>query len=131
MGNPMLVLDTDHLTALERHGQSTPLFRRLDESLEPLAVTIVTIEEQLRGCLAEIHRRNKDVYDQIAIYRRLESNLAFPASLKTLGWSDTAADIFTDRRRQKIRIGSVDLKIASIAIANDALLLSANLRNFD
>ena len=127
----MLVLDTDHLTALERHGHSTSLFSRLDESLEPLAVTIVTIEEQLRGWLAEIHRRNKDVYDQIAIYRRLETNLAFTASLQTLGWSETAAGIFTDRRRQKIRIGSMDLKIASIAIANDALLLSANLRDFE
>jgi len=33
-------------------------------------------------------------------------------------------------RKQKIRIGSQDLKIAAIAVANDALLLSANLRDF-
>lgn len=35
------------------------------------------------------------------------------------------------RRRQNIRIGSMDIKIASIAIANDALVLSANLRDFE
>ena len=58
MGIPMLILDTDHLSDLERQGRTSPLFRRLDESLEPLAVTIVTIEEQLRGWLAEIHRRS-------------------------------------------------------------------------
>jgi tRNA(fMet)-specific endonuclease VapC len=33
-------------------------------------------------------------------------------------------------RKQRIRIGSQDLKIAAIALTRDALLLSANLRDF-
>jgi tRNA(fMet)-specific endonuclease VapC len=33
-------------------------------------------------------------------------------------------------QRQRIRVGSQDLKIASIALVNDALLLTANLRDF-
>jgi len=33
-------------------------------------------------------------------------------------------------RRAKVRIGTMDLKIASIALVHDALLLSANLRDF-
>ncbi|HTK77885.1 MAG TPA: type II toxin-antitoxin system VapC family toxin, partial [Gemmataceae bacterium] len=41
-----------------------------------------------------------------------------------------AASIFDDLRRQKVRIGSMDLRIAAIALANDALLLSANQRDF-
>ena len=41
-----------------------------------------------------------------------------------------AADAFEQIRSQKIRIGSQDLKIAAIALTRDALLLSANLRDF-
>jgi tRNA(fMet)-specific endonuclease VapC len=45
--------------------------------------------------------------------------------------SRAAADVFRQLRRQKIRIGSRDLKIAAIALAQGALLLSANLRDFE
>jgi tRNA(fMet)-specific endonuclease VapC len=38
--------------------------------------------------------------------------------------------LFAQLRRQKIRIGSQDLKIAAIAMTENALLLSANLRDF-
>jgi tRNA(fMet)-specific endonuclease VapC len=41
-----------------------------------------------------------------------------------------SANIFKALRAQKVRIGTQDLKIAAIAPANDALLLSANLRDF-
>jgi len=39
----------------------------------------------------------------------------------------------TDRspRGQRIRIGTMDLKIASIALVNDALLVTANQRDFE
>jgi tRNA(fMet)-specific endonuclease VapC len=43
---------------------------------------------------------------------------------------DRAADQFTDLRRQRIRIGAMDLKIASIALVNDALLVTSNVRDF-
>ena len=41
-----------------------------------------------------------------------------------------AADRFEQLRRQKIRIGTQDLKIAAVALKMDALLLTANLRDF-
>ena len=44
--------------------------------------------------------------------------------------SQAAADLFVELRRQKVRVGSQDLKIAAIAMAEDALLLSANQRDF-
>jgi tRNA(fMet)-specific endonuclease VapC len=33
-------------------------------------------------------------------------------------------------RQQRIRIGTMDLKIASIALVSDALLVTSNLRDF-
>jgi tRNA(fMet)-specific endonuclease VapC len=41
-----------------------------------------------------------------------------------------AADEFQQLRHQKIRIGTMDLKIASVALVHDALVLTANSRDF-
>ena len=46
-------------------------------------------------------------------------------------FSEAAAEEFTQLRQRRVRIGAMDLKIASIALANGVLLLSANLRNFE
>jgi tRNA(fMet)-specific endonuclease VapC len=39
--------------------------------------------------------------------------------------------LLDDLRRQKLRIGSRDLKIPATALVNDALLLSANRADFE
>ena len=45
-------------------------------------------------------------------------------------FDERAADQFEHLRQAKVRIGTMDLKIACIALVNDALLLSANRRDF-
>jgi tRNA(fMet)-specific endonuclease VapC len=45
-------------------------------------------------------------------------------------FDEGAADRFAALRRQRIRIGTMDLKIASIALVNDALLVTTNLRDY-
>ena len=47
-----------------------------------------------------------------------------------LPWDTDTADIFQELRKQRIRIGTMDLKIASIVLAYNATLLSRNLRDF-
>ncbi len=42
-----------------------------------------------------------------------------------------AADEFKRLRKHGIRIGTMDLKIASIALSHNATLISANLRDFE
>jgi len=46
-------------------------------------------------------------------------------------FDEPAARQFDDLRRQKLRIGSRDLKIAATALVNQKLLLSANRSDFD
>ena len=89
----------------------------------------MNIEESLRGWLAEINRR-RNVLDQIVPYDRLVKLIKFFACFPILGFDEQAAPEFSRLRKQKIRIGTMDLKIAAIALVNDALLLSANLRDF-
>ena len=42
-----------------------------------------------------------------------------------------AAEIYKNLKSSKTRIGTMDLKIASITISNNAILVSRNLRDFE
>lgn len=54
----MILLDTDHLSVFtdERDPRHAVLSRRLEATTEPVACTIVSVEEVLRGWLAIIRR---------------------------------------------------------------------------
>jgi tRNA(fMet)-specific endonuclease VapC len=129
----MILLDTDHLTILihlgsERH---THLARRMAASVDRhFATTIVNAEEQLRGWLAEINRRGTPT-KQLSAYEGLRKLLDFLRPFPLIAMEEVAAAEFERLRKSKVRIGSADLKIASIALVQDALLLSANLRDFE
>jgi tRNA(fMet)-specific endonuclease VapC len=83
----------------------------------------------LRGWLAQIARL-KDVHGQIDAYRRLQRRLEFFAAWRVLPWTADAADRFKELRSQRLRIGTMDLKIACIVLSWDAVLLSRNLADF-
>jgi tRNA(fMet)-specific endonuclease VapC len=126
----MLVLDTDHLVELDRgSSQGAALQRKLEDAGDAVVTTIISAEEQFRGWLAQIHRQ-RDPHEQIATYQRLQRRIAFFAAWYILPWDTDAADILQGLRRQRVRIGTMDLKIASIVLAHDATLLSRNLRDF-
>jgi tRNA(fMet)-specific endonuclease VapC len=127
----MILLDTDHLSVLtdRRAAGNDALVRRLELAAEPLAIPIVAVEEQCKGWLAKIGR-TREIHRQITPYERLAELFAFLAEWNIISLSEAAAEIFGQLRRQKIRVGSQDLKIAAIAMAANALLLSANERDF-
>jgi tRNA(fMet)-specific endonuclease VapC len=127
----MILVDTDHLSVLmdERDERQRPLSTRMAAAVEPVACAIVSVEEVLRGWLAVIHHV-RDVYRQIPSYVRLGKFFDVMADWEIVPFDERAADQFTDLRRQRIRIGTMDLKIASIALVNDATLVTANLLDF-
>ena len=127
----MILLDTDHLSILTdlRAAGNSALVRRLELSAEPLGIPVVAAEEQCKGWLAKI-ARTRDIHQQISPYRRLAELFDFLAEWDIISLTEPAADLFAQLRRQKLRVGSQDLKIAAITITEDALLLSANLRDF-
>ncbi len=127
----MLVLDTDHLTEYQR-GTSAEARRfkeRLDRATEPYATTIVTVEEIMRGWMAAI-RRLQDPRLQINAYAKLQHLFRFFATWNVREWNSTAVNEYNSLKRAKIRIGTMDLKIASITLADDAMLLTRNTRDF-
>ena len=126
----MFVLDTDHLAELDRgSAEGIVLQRKLEESDDQIATTIISAEEQLRGWLAQIHRLH-DTHQQIDAYQRLQQRIEFFAAWHVLPWDQRAADNPQELRSKRIRIGTMDLKIASICLSHRATLLSRNLRDF-
>jgi tRNA(fMet)-specific endonuclease VapC len=93
------------------------------------ALTPITLEEQTRGWLAKIHRADP-VHGEVPFYALLVDLFHFVAAWPIAPFDSAAAETFERLRRERVRIGSMDLKIAAIALTQDALLLSANLRDF-
>lgn len=128
----MILLDTDYLTVLKYldNLQYGRLRARMEASSDKdFATTIVNAEEQLRGWLAEINRQQTP-QRQIAAYDRLRKLLDFLSGFPLIAFDQRGADQFERLRKEKVRIGSSDLKIACIALVHNVLLLSANLRDF-
>jgi tRNA(fMet)-specific endonuclease VapC len=128
----MTLLDTDHMTVLsfEEDSRFARLAARLRaEAGERFAVTVITLEEQARGWLAEI-RRFRVVQRQVGAYDHLATLFRFYAKWEVVRFDQRAAEEFDRQRKGKVRIATQDLKIASIALVNGARLLTANLRDF-
>jgi tRNA(fMet)-specific endonuclease VapC len=127
----MLILDTDHLVEFQRgtSGEAQALKHRLDQVGEPFATTILTVEEVMRGWLAAI-RRTTDPFRQISAYSRLRQLFRFFATWEVLDWTAASAAEFAVLKANKTRVGTMDLKIASVALANNATLLSRNLQDY-
>jgi len=94
-----------------------------------MAVSIVTVEEQVRGWLAEIGR-HRDPHRQISPYAKLQRQIDLFAHWAILPWDADSADIFVKFRSQGLRIGSLDLKVACIALTHDATVLTRNAKDF-
>lgn len=129
----MIILDTNHIVVL-KYSQPDQ-FRRLAERMadsddQDFVTTAITFEEQMRGWLAQINRL-RDVNKQVPAYSELIGLVEFFSFWTILPFDDTAANQFAGLRKQRIRTGAMDLKIASIALIQNCLLLTANTRDFE
>ncbi len=127
----MYILDTDHLSALDRGGISAQqLFQRL-ANINPSEVTatIISYEEQMRGWLSYIAEA-KTIEQQVNGYGQLNRQLANYCTIPVLEFDEAAAQEFHRLKKQHPRLGSMDLKIAAIAFVQGAVLLTRNSRDF-
>lgn len=127
----MVLLDTDHISLIDRGGTAGQNIRaRLaNVPLEDISACVISYEEQIRGWAAVIAQA-RTIERQIPFYRELQRLLRFYCNTPMLPFDEKAAAEFEKLQKAGIRIGTMDLKIAAIALANDALLLSRNLADF-
>jgi tRNA(fMet)-specific endonuclease VapC len=128
----MYLLDTDHLSVLERGGVEAERLRgRLNAvpSAE-VAATIVSYEEQTRGWLSYLAKARSPA-DQVTAYSYLHRHLQVFCATPLKAFDQKAAAIMQQLQQQRIRVGTMDLRIASIALAHGATLLSRNAQDFE
>jgi len=125
------VLDTDVLTIIQRRAgeEFESLADYLDSTADDVFVSIVSFEEQMRGWLAAI-AKVRAVEREVLPYLKLHELLDDFQTRPILDFDDAAAEKFNDYRRQRVRVGTMDLKIAAIVTANDAILVTRNHRDF-
>src|SRR2546425_4361437 len=128
----MVVLDTDHMSLLEWSGaQGSATLRTRLATLQPAEVvtTIISYEEQVRGWMAYI-ARTRSITQQVEAYRRLHRQLDNYCRIPVIAFDAPAAVRFQQLRRTRLRIGTMDVKIAAIVLSREATLLSRNLADF-
>jgi tRNA(fMet)-specific endonuclease VapC len=128
----MILLDTDHLSVFRfaEHPRAVALRDRLESSSEgPCATTVISFEEQVRGWLAEVSRARK-ADQQVHAYEELARVAEFFRNWELVRYDARGIEEFNRLRRQYRRLGASDLKIVAIALVNNALVLTANLRDF-
>lgn len=129
----MIILDTDCMSLLQRENilAGSRLQKNLDRfSPVEICTTIISFEEQMRGWLSFV-AKSKTPEEQIYAYQRLHAFINNYRNALILDYDEKAVEVFRELKSQKIRVGTMDLKIASIAIANNAILVSRNLSDFE
>ncbi len=130
----MILIDTDHATFL-KYPESDRGRRFLNRlaAVPPsdiVAVAIITVEERMRGWLAVI-AKERTALRQVAGYRELVKLFDFYQEFEIVPFDEAAARQFDDLRSQRLRLGTMDLKIAATALVNNSVLLSANRGDFE
>lgn len=127
-----VLLDTDHLSVLEWKEQPAcqRLLARLD-ALPPddIATSIVSFHEQVQGALAFL-KRAKTATQIVNAYCKLETIWRWFLRMNVLSYSSDAQTRFAELKARCPRVKTMDLRIASVALASNSTLLSRNLRDF-
>lgn len=123
------ILDTDHVT-LFQHSYPKISQRARTVGSSNIFVTTVTLEEQLRERLAGISRSATKPERLAVAYENLRKTLLYFCSVNLLNFDDAAYNCYQSLHQQKIRIGTQDLRIAAIALANQATLVTRNQQDF-
>jgi tRNA(fMet)-specific endonuclease VapC len=125
-----VVFDTNHYREVVHQ---TLLFERLDRRMTAARAdaftTIVTVQEITQGWAAEINRR-KAGREQLKAYRQFQNAIGAFCDITILPFDEEAVEEFHRLQTLRLKVGTMDLKIAAIAISHSALLLSRNLLDF-
>ncbi len=128
------VLDTQHVSQLQRESSRDSQLleaKMAAHATDVFYITIVTPLEQVRSCANKID--NKSGLERVRHFKLLQDLVEFYAkwSGRILPFDVNASSIFNGFDKRMIRrIGREDAWIASIALANDATVLTANTSDF-
>jgi tRNA(fMet)-specific endonuclease VapC len=122
------LLDTDHIGLIERNDPviRSHLTRRPATSI---AVSVVTMEESLRGRLAVLSQRLTSP-QRVQAYANLLTTVRLYGTFTVLPFDSACEVQFQQLIGLRLRVGTQDLKIAATALANGFTLVTRNRSDF-
>ena len=125
----LYVLDTDILTLL-RAGNAAVARRAVACRSDELAITVISVEEQVSGWYALV-RRASSTQSLSRAYAHLADTVVKLARFQILPFPEPAIERFHHLRALKLGVGSMDLRIASITLHFGGVLVTRNSRDFE
>ncbi|QSJ14247.1 type II toxin-antitoxin system VapC family toxin [Nostoc sp. UHCC 0702] len=126
------VLDTDHLSLFQREHPIVQ--QRINQiNFANTAITVVTLEKQMKGWLNVINKYNDQPSQSerlILAYKGLRDGVEYLNKLKLLDFDLPAYNCYQELVSQRIRIGTRDLRIAAITLSINAILVTRNTKDF-
>jgi tRNA(fMet)-specific endonuclease VapC len=127
----LYLLDTDIVSFVL--GSHTLTVQRLRENRNNVVISIVTVHEVFNGWVSRINSA-KTIEETILLYARLSRALAFFRKARIVDFDESAGsqfEILTQNNPQlnKSKLQK-DMRIAAIALANDAIVVTRNHRDF-
>jgi tRNA(fMet)-specific endonuclease VapC len=128
----MYILDTDHLSVIDRGGANAQRLLQKLTRVDPtqVATSIISYEEQMRGWLSYTAKA-QTIEKQVDAYRELKRQLTNYCAIPVIEFDLQAAQEFQRLKKLYPRLGTMDLKIASVVLANRAVLLTRNSSDFE
>jgi tRNA(fMet)-specific endonuclease VapC len=125
------VLDTNHFSELVRDSPLVAnLQRNIAERRADIFATVITAQESFEGWFALINRASAGL-EQTKGYAQFLRSIETLVKFTILPFDADAARIFHRLKDAGVRIGTMDLKIASICLSHDATLLTRNRVDFE
>lgn len=125
---PGFLFDTDHLTLLDhKHAQVTARF--VAEPLRTVGLCAVSIEEALRGRLAPL-ARSLSGPAHVKAYDWLVNSLDLFQQFRVVDFNIACDNLFQQLRRQRLGVGTQDLKIGAVALTHNLTVVTCNRRDF-
>jgi tRNA(fMet)-specific endonuclease VapC len=124
----LYILDTDSLTLAQR-GQ--PYVTARIQATDPggLAITVISVEEQLSGWYTLL-RRTKQPDKLARVYQRLAETVSYFGRWSILSFTEPAIHCYSRLRSSRLNIGKMDLAIAAIVLTHNGVLVTRNIRDF-
>jgi tRNA(fMet)-specific endonuclease VapC len=122
------LLDTDHIT-LQEWGHPAVVAHLQRHAPETLGVSIVTVQESLRGRLATLQRRLPSALVAHA-YENFQGAVSFFLSVNIVPFTTECEAKFQELRSLRRHIGTLDLRIAATALVQDLTLITRNQKDF-
>jgi tRNA(fMet)-specific endonuclease VapC len=126
------LLDTDHITILQREAGpefATLLARIAQHPPGALAFSIISLHEQVLGCHTYINRA-RIVDEVVRGYAMLAKVMRTFASAPVLPFDAAAAVVCDELLAQRVRVQTMDLRIAAIALSRSLVVVTRNASDF-